>query len=34
MAACSEASIGVFCYMGELLYDKENRILFLPAWMI
>jgi predicted AAA+ superfamily ATPase len=34
MASCPEASIGVFCYMGEFLYDAEHRILFLPAWMI
>lgn len=33
-AACPEASIGVFCYTGPLSFDQENRILFLPAWMI
>jgi len=26
--------IGIFCYMGPFSFDKENRILFLPAWMI
>jgi len=34
MAAAPAASIGVFCYMGTLSFDKENRILFLPAWYI
>ncbi len=34
MASCPEASLGVFCYMGPLLYDEEKRILFLPAYMI
>ncbi|MFH1831745.1 MAG: AAA family ATPase [bacterium] len=34
MIACPESSIGVFCYMGPLAFDQENRILFLPAWII
>lgn len=34
MTACPEASIGVLCYMGPLSFDQENRILFLPAWMV
>jgi predicted AAA+ superfamily ATPase len=34
MAAAPDAEIGVFCYMGPLSYDQENRILFLPAWSI
>jgi len=34
MASCPEVSVGVFCYMGPLSFDEENRILFLPAWMI
>jgi len=34
MTDCPEALIGVFCYMGPLSFDQENRILFLPAWMI
>ena len=34
MAAEPETSLGVFCYMGPLSFDQENRILFLPAWMI
>lgn len=34
MADTPEASIGVFCYMGPLSYNQENRILYLPAWMI
>lgn len=29
-----ESHFGVFCYLGPLSYDEENRILFLPAWMI
>ena len=29
-----EASIGVFCYSGPLAFDEENRLLFLPAWML
>ncbi len=28
------AFIGVFIYMGPLSFDQQNRILFLPAWMI
>ena len=34
MTACPEALIGVFCYTGPLSFDRENRILFLPAWMV
>ena len=34
MAATPEAHIGVFCYMGPLSFNQEDRILFLPAWMI
>lgn len=34
MSSCPEASIGVFCYMGPLSYDQENRILYLPAWAL
>lgn len=34
MASVPEVSIGVFCYMGPLSFDQENRILFLPAWGI
>ncbi|MFA6263842.1 MAG: AAA family ATPase [Candidatus Babeliales bacterium] len=34
MADCPEVSIGVLCYTGPLSFDQENRILFLPAWMI
>ncbi len=34
MTALPEASMGVFCYMGPLSFDQENRVLFLPAWMI
>ncbi len=29
-----EAAIGIFCYMGPLSFDNENRIIFLPAWMV
>lgn len=29
-----QASVGVICYLGPLSYDQQNRILFLPAWMI
>ena len=34
MTSTPETSIGVFCYMGHLSFNQENRILFLPAWMI
>jgi len=34
MADYQEVSIGIFCYMGPLVFDEKNRILFLPAWMI
>lgn len=34
MTASPETSVGVFCYMGPLSFDQENRILFLPAWVI
>ncbi len=34
MKSTPEAAIGVFCYMGPLSFDNENRIIFLPAWMV
>lgn len=34
MADTPTCKQGVICYLGSLSYDKENRILFLPAWMI
>jgi uncharacterized protein len=34
MADSPQAPIGIFCYLGPLSFDQENRILFLPAWMI
>jgi uncharacterized protein len=34
MASSPDATIGIFCYMGPLVFNEENRILFLPAWMI
>ena len=34
MKGSPEASIGVFCYSGPLAFDEENRILYLPAWML
>jgi predicted AAA+ superfamily ATPase len=34
MEACPEASIGVVCYLGPLLFDQKTRILFLPAWLL
>lgn len=34
MQTIPKAEYGVFCYLGPLSYDKENRILFIPAWMI
>lgn len=29
-----KSALGVFCYSGPLSFDKENKILFLPVWMI
>ena len=34
MKSTPEANYGVFCYMGPFSFDKENRILFLPAWNV
>lgn len=34
MTDTPDASIGVFCYTGPLSFDQENRILFLPAWVV
>lgn len=34
MSDTPDAPIGVFCYTGPLLFNQEDRILFLPAWMI
>lgn len=34
MNSTSKASLGVLCYSGDLSFDKETRILYLPAWMI
>lgn len=28
------ASVGVYCYTGPLSFDLENKILFLPAWVL
>lgn len=28
------SSLGVLCYSGPLSFDEENKILFLPAWML
>jgi predicted AAA+ superfamily ATPase len=29
-----KAVFGIYLYQGQLKYDEENKILFLPAWMI
>lgn len=29
-----QCRLGILCYLGPLSYDKEHRILCLPAWMI
>lgn len=34
MSSNPKAQIGVFCYTGEFSFDEENRILYLPAWMV
>lgn len=34
MKSCPKSTFGVICSLGPLSYDRENRILFLPAWMI
>jgi uncharacterized protein len=34
MRSYPKAALGVFCYMGPLSFDEENRLLYLPAWMI
>jgi hypothetical protein len=34
MKRSPKISFGVFCYTGPFSFDEENRILFLPAWMI
>ncbi len=34
MHSASRVSLGIFCYMGPLSFDKESNILFLPAWML
>lgn len=32
--ADSSAKLGIICYPGQLAYDNENHILYLPAWMV
>jgi hypothetical protein len=34
MADNSSCTLGVICYPGQLSYDKDSHILFLPAWMV
>lgn len=34
MVDCPEATLGIFCYMGPLLFDEQQRILYVPAWMV
>ncbi len=34
MKSIPNTTLGVFCYMGDFSFDEENRILYLPAWMI
>lgn len=34
MASNPEAQIGILCYTGEFSFDEENRIIYLPAWML
>ena len=30
----SKAAFAIYLYRGALKFDKENKILFLPPWMI
>ena len=34
MQTAPKCNLAILCYLGPLSYDEENRILFLPAWMI
>jgi predicted AAA+ superfamily ATPase len=34
MKNTSNVNFGIFCYTGDFKFDEENRILYLPAWMI
>lgn len=29
-----KADIGYYIYQGELRWDAENRIVFIPAWLV
>src|SRR5262249_39620939 len=34
MKKTPKCAFGVICYMGPFVWDEEERLLFLPAWMM